>query len=300
MFTFLLKRRVTQFCLFVLFSIFSTVAFAQQPGDAWGYVCGFTVGNLQQGNLYQFDKANGAETLIGTPNCGTIRLFTGEFIDGTYYMMDNDNGRLVSIAADGTCTNIGASTFNGTVSGLSHDVTTGITYLMSIVIGQTSLYTINISTGETTLVGTNSGTGISLVIDGKGNAYQIGLNNDQVNTIDLATAAVTPGPAITRNGNPVNLNFAQDIDADCDDATGELIGIIYEGGGTGRLGTIDPSTGVFTERAFVGSEVCGFSVNNNVPVAQAPIPTMSQWGLMIFGLLIVNMSVVLIRRREIA
>jgi len=32
---------------------------------------------------------------------------------------------------------------------------------------------------------------------------------------------------------------------------------------------------------------------------QAPIPTMSQWGLLIFGLLIMNMSVVFVQRKEL-
>ena len=32
---------------------------------------------------------------------------------------------------------------------------------------------------------------------------------------------------------------------------------------------------------------------------QAPIPTMSQWGLLIFGLLIINMSVVFVQRKEL-
>ena len=36
----------------------------------------------------------------------------------------------------------------------------------------------------------------------------------------------------------------------------------------------------------------------NVNLALATIPTMSEWGLMIFGLLILNMSVVFLRRRE--
>jgi len=32
--------------------------------------------------------------------------------------------------------------------------------------------------------------------------------------------------------------------------------------------------------------------------AEEPIPTMSEWGLMIFGLLVLNLGVIFLRRRE--
>lgn len=273
----------------------STFSFAQLPGDAWGTVCAFGNANTPQGNLVAFDKTTGNATVLGSVCGNGTTLLTGEFVDGIYYAINQSTKELVTVAADGSCTTIGTATYNGNVTGLSHDITTGITYLLSAA---NELHTIDLETGATTFIGTTSQLGISLVIDGAGNAYIIGLFSNSIHEIDLATAAVSPGVPLTRNGNPLPISFAQDIDADCDDNTGELIGIVYSGGGTGRLGTINPTTGVFTQRAFIGSEICGFSINNIKVEPAPPIPTLSQWSLLIFTLLLLNLSVGLLFKKE--
>lgn len=295
MYTPLKKPFHLPFLFVFIFSLFSsTSSFAQLPGDAWGTVCAFGNTNTPAGNLVSFDKTTGDATALGRVCGNGTTLLTGEFVNGIYYAINQGARELVTVAADGSCTTIGTAAYNGNVTGLSHDITTGITYLLS---SSNELFTINLETGATTLVGSTSETGISLVIDGSGNAYILGLLTNSIHPIDLATAQVSPGVPLTRNGNPLPLNFAQDVDADCDDSTGELIGIVYSGGGTGRLGTINPTTGVFTQRAFIGSEICGFSINNVKPVL-APIPTLSQWSLLIFALLLLNLSVGFLLKKE--
>lgn len=285
------------FCLFL-----STDSLAQQPGDAWGYACAGTVSPVIAGNMYEFNKTTGAETLLG-PACGggTPSLFTGEFVNGVYYAINNSTRNLVTVAADGSCTIIGSVTFSVgyTASGLSHNIVTGLTYFMTTNVGTTELYTIDLATGVTSLVGTNTGSGISLIIDGQGNAYQIDLLTDKVNTLNLNNASVTPGPQINDGVNPININFAQDLDADCDDLTGDLIGVIYSGFGTGRLGKINLATGVFTQTALIGTHICGFSINNvKVDEPQIPVPTLNQWGLFILGLLILNLSIYFLLKNQ--
>lgn len=57
-------------------------------------------------------------------------------------------------------------------------------------------------------------------------------------------------------------------------------------------------------QTFVGANAYSYSALEFIAaplpiVATAPIPTMSQWGLLIFGLLIMNLSVFFVQRREL-
>ena len=49
---------------------------------------------------------------------------------------------------------------------------------------------------------------------------------------------------------------------------------------------------------IVGSDLA-FQATIATPVVNNPIPTLSQWGLLIFGLLILNLSTFLVQRREL-
>lgn len=62
-----------------------------------------------------------------------------------------------------------------------------------------------------------------------------------------------------------------------------------------------PNSAAFSNNGTISTAVdCAFSVTITAPVvATAPIPTMSQWGLLIFGLLIMNLSIFYVHRREL-
>lgn len=234
---------------------------------AWGYSCGiFSTPGISPGSIYQFDLTTGAPTLIGSVSCTSgTDLYAGEFINGTFYALENTGKTLVSIDGSANCStlvNLTGVQSGHTLSGLSHSTATGITYVLSTNISVTSLYTLNMATGALTLVGNLSGVagGITLMVDGQNNAFVLDIISDKIFPVNLATAVPGTGVSITQNGNPINLNFAQDADFGCN-ANGDIIGVLYQGGGNGQLGTINPATGVFTATAALGVEVCAFSIN---------------------------------------
>lgn len=284
-------------CFFALSFVTTKSLLAQEAGDAWGHACGFTAGTPQSGNFYDFDLTTGNSTDLGSL-CGTgTTILTGEFVDGVYYGINQVTNELITIADDASCTTIGTISITDSETGLSHDPSTGITYLLTSSGGASSnLYTIDLETADISLVGSFSGIGISLAIDGSGNAFILNLD-DNIYSIDLTTGAVSnPVPLVDTGGNPIDLAFAQDGDFECDDSVGTLYAIIYQGGGTGEFGTIDPITGVFTSISFIGTEICGFSINNMSSITL--VPTMTEWGLFLFGLSMVTLGLVFVYNKQ--
>jgi len=247
---------------------------------AWGYVCGAVQApgsTFTNGNLYDINLTTGAGTLLGAVNClGGTSLFAGEFINGTFYALNNATQKLVTVTNTGACTEVGSLTglaAGHTLSGLSHNPANGITYALSTNVSASvsNLYTINLNTGALTLVGsiTGVGGGITLMISNAGVAFVIDIITDAIFPINLSTAVAGTGVALSYLGSPINLNFAQDADFGCN-SSGQIVGVLYTGGGNGRLGTIDPVTGVFTQTAFLGAEVCAFSIDCTPPTICPP------------------------------
>jgi len=254
----------------VVLAFSSTNAIGQ---TAWGYVCGQVLApgsSFSSGNLYDINLTTGAGTLLGTVNCvGGSDLLAGEFINGTFYALNNTTQKLVTVTNTGACTEVGSLTglaSGHTLSGLSHNPASGITYALSTNVSVSNLYTINLNTGALTLVGSIAGVGggITLMISNAGAAFVIDIATDAIFPINLSTAVAGTGVTLSFLGNPINLNFAQDADFGCN-GLGQIVGVLYTGGGNGRLGTIDPVTGVFTETAFLGAEVCAFSIDCTPP-----------------------------------
>lgn len=287
------------FTLMVLIA-FCTQSEVQAQDEIWAYACGFTADpDFEQGNMYSIDPLTGDGTLVGTLCGGGVgAVLTGEFVNGTYYAIDNSSSELFSVASDGSCstpvTITGAT--SGTLSGLSHDLSTGLTYLLTTDGGSSSLHSLDLSTGVATVIG-NTGTSlaISLVIDINGNAYILDVATDAIHPIDLTTGVAGVGVPITEGGVGVDINFAQDADFDCS-ADGMLSGILYEGGGTGQFGSLDPLTGEFVEIAFIGTEMCGYSVDCRSDVEI--VPTMGEWGLISLGMLLLIFGVVAVDQKK--
>ncbi len=289
-------NKLTLFLVFIL-----SISFSHLHSQAWAYTCGFTAGDgsYVSGNYYEIDLSTGAGTLLG-PASGDCaigdQILSGEWVDGTYYSLDNGAGvpELLSVDGTGTCTSVALVTglnAGHTVTGLSHDLSSGTTYILTTSGTVSTLYTLDINTGVATVIGdtgANSPQAITLAIDGSGNGFIMDLQSDAIHPIDLTTGLAGPGVPLTDGINPIGLNFAQDSDFDCDEDTGMLFGVLYSGGGTGRFGTLDPLTGVFTEIFFIGTEICGFSINTQLP-QPPPIPTLSEWGLIV---LLISLSIV--------
>ncbi len=288
-----------QILLCFLFSF--TLIGSHLQGQAWGFTCGGVNPTLPQGNFYEFDLSNGSSTLLGARDgCFDNTIFAGEWINNVFYVINNIDKGLYTVDASGSCNPAVAITgleAGHTISGLSHDISTDITYVLSTNGTLSTLYTLNINTGIATIVGNlgaNSPLAITLVIDGNSNAYILDVGTDAIHPVNLSTGLAGTGVPLSDGINPINLNFAQDSDFDCDENTGQLYGMLYGGGGDTRLGTLDPATGIFTQVAFIGTEICAFSINTYVP----PIPTLSQWGLIILALIILTLGVVALRYKE--
>ena len=263
---------------------------------AYGYACaGF--GALTPGHLYSFDIDTGAPTDLGAISCSNNPL-TGEFINGQFYLTDGDVIFPVDMTATcGTAVTItGSAVGCGTETGLSHDLSSGITYFLCSDGSSTTLHIIDVDSGVTTLVGTLTGVpiGITLIIDDMGNAWVIEINSDAIFPVSLVDASV--GPAVPLVG--LSTSFAQDADFDCN-GDGAIVGGFYTGGGISPYGTLDPATGVFTQITDLGHEVCGFSVDCRAEVA---VPTLGQWGLILLslGFLAFGSALVYTRRKVFA
>ena len=267
-----------------------------QDVKAWGYTCGFDLNDPTYPifNFFNYDIATGEPTIVAPasdcPSSGSD-FFTGEAVGGYYYAITNGSRELIRMTEAGECSLVGTVSpiDNRTVSALSHDPSTGITYLVTVASGSSTLYTIDLSTGATTLINANMPvTAISMPIDAQGNAYAIDLFTDQIIPINLTDGTVA-GPGVNLN---INLNFAQDMDFDCDDTSNTLYGIVYGGGGDSRYGTIDPTTGIFTEIRFLGVETCGFSIG---PAAEPEeLPVMTPWKGIAFGALVLGIATLLL------
>jgi hypothetical protein len=241
---------------------------------AWGYVAYDGGSSMTAGNIYEFNLNTGAETLLGSVSCvGGNSLFAGEFINGTFYALENTGSNLVSISNNGTCSQVNPLTgiIGGqTVTGLSHNMANGITYVTTTDCSTTELYSLNLANGILTHIGSiNAICGIALMIDHTGNAYVIDILTDQIHSLNLSTAAIGSGVGITKNGNPMDLNFAQDADFGCT-PNGDIVGMLYDANSGGSLGGLNPTTGVFTETNNILAEVSAFSIDCSVPACPSP------------------------------
>ena len=137
--------------------------------------------------------------------------------------------------------------------------------------------------------------GITLAISESGDAYVLDIVSDKIFKINLTNATtIGPGVPLTDGINPISINFAQDADFDCG-ANGTLRGILVSGASSALLGTINPATGVFTQTASLGQEICAFSVDCENMV----VPTMGEWALLILALSLMSMGTVFILRKRL-
>jgi len=113
---------------------------------------------------------------------------------------------------------------------------------------------------------------------------------------DISFTTLPGDPIFTLNGSiPITVFDPSDPNLDLGNYTIE--GIYDINAGTGRDGTLaNPATPIDKD-GDPSNGVCPVTIRGKQVVLET-IPTMSEWGLMIFGLLILNISVVFLKRRE--
>lgn len=252
----------------------------------------------QNNQLLQVDALTGTTTVLASLNPNPPGfLQAGLCLDGTFYALDTTNdGELFTIAMDGTVTSLGNMTTNGGESwvGMDRDAATGTVYAVSGGGASSSLYTVDLATATATLVGPMPGIGLAIwiVIDGTG-AYVCDIITDNVFPVNLADGSTGPGVPFTVDGNPTDINFGQDMDFDGNTITGETYGYVV--GSTNAYGRLDPATGAFTTIVGGTPQITGFSFceDSNCIISNLPlVPTMSEWGLFLFMMVMMTMSLV--------
>jgi hypothetical protein len=142
-----------------------------------------------------------------------------------------------------------APTFANGVSAMTIDTSTDIGYISDGV----GLWTMDLTTGACALVSAtimDGGTQLmevyELAADGAGNFWAFDIGTDSLYVLDETTGNATflgvyTGPG-GRDGNPTFSNNGMDWDP----VSGQLIGDVYTGGGTGTLGIWNTTTGAWT------------------------------------------------------
>lgn len=223
-------------------------------------------------NVYRIDTTTGAWTLIG--NSGILSLNSLALTpDGTYYATGGITGSQQLVTID---PNTGAATVIAPIT-----TAVGLTFIAGLAAGtdgtlygamvpsgatNSSLYTINRTTGVATVVGSTNAVSIQALDwnDANGTLYGFNGNGTQaargLRTIDTATGNSTLiGPAGGSSINMQTIAFLPD---------GTLWGA---GSGTGQLYTIDPLTGVATQK-FVGVQPVIPSLRGIEYLAPVPVP----------------------------
>lgn len=189
------------------------------------------------GDFVEVDLTTGALTTV--QSYGSTGFMAGaDFVDGRYLAVDYNDGTLYEYFADQPRTSLGIITgYSSSATGLAYDQTADVLFLCSSDGGSSYLYTIDPDDYSANLVGDiSSPLIIGIAFDSTGQLYGIDLVNDNLVTINKGT-----GTASVIGSLGVDLNYAQDIAFDRDNAT--LYGTLYETSSAGGLYTINTTTG---------------------------------------------------------
>ena len=284
----------------------------RQSNVGYGFVCNELSGPCATNDLVRINLGNGTKTCLGPLNPAPTNYISAfEFINGILYGLDYDANHLyivdtatLTLGLVGGVTPIGGHAW----SGLAYDQTSGILYGMSAAPtcdAGTDFYTIDINNGNTVHINTTFALqcGIFLVIDGAGNAWAATLVTDEIYPMNMIFGVPSgAGVPITDGINPIDINFGQGASFDCGD-DGLLYGSLFnEDLVQGEFGTLDPSTGVFSLLNTCPEWICAFSISCSDDLFEPPnipgIPTLSQWGLFLFGLIFFTLGLVVVYNRK--
>jgi len=191
------------------------------------------------------DYATGTFTPLVNPGTGDF-LAAGEYINGVVYGFEYGTNNVYVVTADGNAYQTGTLNGLSSVTGFAYDKVNDVMYASSYDGTNSNLYTVDAS-WNCTLVGMmGSELYIGIACDAAGNLYGIEMTNDNFASIDKSTGAATViGPL------GVDINYAQDIGGDSN--SGTIYGTLYTSEGV--FGTIDVTTGTFTQISSLSDEV---------------------------------------------
>jgi hypothetical protein len=246
--------------------------------DTWGFLQladAVLTGTLYLGHedvesLYAVNATTAATGYIGTGNCEGLAPGT----DPSFLYCVNNNDYLYTIAtADGTRTPIGSmGPLNNTGDrGLAYNTTTSILYGSDA----NRFGSINTSNGNYTALANTLGTGTECLAADPNNNLVYGIDGAEnlyvYNVVGDSWSLVGPTNPLIGSGEGCGLAF---------DPTAN---VLYAVDGFGYLFRIDPTTAATTQIGYTEVEANAYGlafVNDDLD-----IPTMTQWGMIIFVVL---------------
>jgi hypothetical protein len=143
---------------------------------------------------------------------GTVLAYDGTWANGKWYCVFSDNSFATFDTTTGAKTIIGTMTpvSGDTWTGLSYDIVGGIMYATSASTTGSNLYSVNPATAAVTFIGTETGDLlITLAADNAGQLYSVEILADNFGSVNKTTGAFTIiGPI------GFNANYAQDMEFD--------------------------------------------------------------------------------------
>jgi len=258
------------------------------------------------GTLFTVNPTTAATTPVGPVLVGALPVSitglafhptTGVLYALTGGASPNFARHLITInPASGAATDIGAL---GTAGADMSFTAGGILYITSG--NSTSIFTVNLATGAATLVGPTGMPnlqGDAFAINPAGTAF---LSNQNIpggvlSTVNLATGAATPGPAITA------VPVAGALNAMAFSPAGVLFAVDTNQGGpasTNNLVTVSTATGVAANIGALPANTDAIAFGPALAVAVAgPVPTLGEWALALLAMLLALAGTTAIARRR--
>ncbi|MCG8608253.1 T9SS type A sorting domain-containing protein [bacterium] len=219
-------------------------------------------------------------TPITTIGATTANGQGGDFGPNDVFYTRRDNDLVTINLTDGSASSVASITgisSGQTIIGMGFDQTAGTMYLASTDLsnGGSELYTIDLSTAAASLVGpiTNAQSVLGIAVNPAGDIFAFDDGADNLVAVDGATGAGTVVGALAIN------TVAQD--ADFDPATGVLYWTFFAAG-SGRLATVDVSTGAATPVTTWSADFIAFAIFNESPPTSVREPALAfpeQFGL---------------------
>jgi len=219
--------------------------------------------NSSDHKLERIDLVSGAVDTISSipPSIAPVAL---AFVDSALYCLSITSD-INLVLPNGTFSSVGTITglppsMSGTIPiGLAYDYTSGITYLTTIdlINNISALYTLNMNTMAATFIGNIINKQIySIEIDNEGNMLAICATNDSIYQVNKETGLGIPLGAL---GVSID-NKSQDMAWNFENST--LFAILYDDSGNGEFGTMNTSSGLFSEVVnYPAKQYSGLAIN---------------------------------------
>ena len=274
-------------------------------GNAGAQLYAATGSNGVNGNLFTINPATAASTLVAPILVGVLPVSmtglavhptTGVLYGSVAASSPNFGNNLITInRVTGAAVVIGP--FGTTVPDLAFNAAGT---LFGWHRGSNSLATINLLTGTATSLGASGlaafsqGGGLAINAAGQGFVSVTGTTPGTLDSVNTTTGAGVAGPALT--GAPITDSFP----ALAFSTTGVLFGVNSNRSGsptTNFLVTINTATGAVTSIGALPGDTDALAFVPLAAVSLAPIPTLSEWALIMLALLLAGAGAVTIRRR---